>query len=90
MRGIILLAGLGLCELPVTGCFAQKAPVFVELFTSQGCSSCPPADAFLTDLARQRRHVLLLAFHITYWDNLRWKDPYSLQAATIRQQDMCA
>jgi len=87
MRAVLLLAGLGLFAVPATGCFAQKAPVVVELFTSQGCSSCPPADAFLTDLARQRRDVLPLAFHITYWDNLGWKDPYSLQAATSRQQD---
>jgi hypothetical protein len=86
MRAVLLLAGLGVCGFPVLG-LAQQAPVVVELFTSQGCSSCPPADAFLTDLARQRRDVLPLAFHITYWDNLAWKDPYSLQAATIRQQD---
>lgn len=64
----------------------QEAPVVVELFTSQGCSSCPPADAFLTDLARQRRDVLPLAFHVTYWDYLGWKDPYSLDAATARQR----
>ena len=64
----------------------QDAPVVVELFTSQGCSSCPPADAFLTDLARQRRDVLPLAYHVTYWDYLGWKDPYSLDAATARQR----
>ena len=66
---------------------AQDAPVVVELFTSQGCSSCPPAEAFLTDLARQRQDVLPLAFHVTYWNNLGWKDPYSLDAATSRQRD---
>jgi hypothetical protein len=55
--------------------------------TSQGCSSCPPADAFLTDLARRRRDVLPLAFHVTYWDYLGWKDPYSLDAATARQRE---
>ena len=47
----------------------------VELFTSQGCSSCPPADAFLTDLARQRHDVLPLAFHVTDWDYFGWEDP---------------
>jgi hypothetical protein len=70
-----------------TTAHAQPAPVVVELFTSQGCSSCPPADAFLSDLARQRRDVLPLAFHVTYWNYLGWKDPYSLDAATIRQRD---
>jgi hypothetical protein len=57
------------------------------LFTSQGCSSCPPADAFLTDLAHQRHDVLPLAFHVTYWDSLGWKDPYSFAAATLRQRE---
>jgi hypothetical protein len=47
----------------------------------------PPADAFLTDLAHQRRDVLPLAFHVTYWDYLGWKDPYSLDAATARQRE---
>jgi hypothetical protein len=65
---------------------AADAPVVVELFTSQGCSSCPPADAFLTDLAK-RRDVLPLAFHVTYWNSLGWRDPYSLDAATERQRD---
>jgi hypothetical protein len=71
---------------PVQANEPRAAPVVVELFTSQGCSSCPPADAFLTDLARQRRDVLPLAFHVTYWDYLGWKDPYSFDAATARQR----
>jgi hypothetical protein len=57
-----------------------------ELFTSEGCSSCPPADAFLGELARTRADVLPLAFHITYWDNLGWPDPFALPAATERQR----
>lgn len=64
---------------------AAERPVVVELFTSQGCSSCPPANAYLNEMVRDRRDVLALAFHVTYWDRLGWKDPFSLQAATERQ-----
>ena len=59
--------------------------VVVELFTSQGCSSCPPADAFLSELARNHVDILPLAYHVTYWNSLGWRDPYSLEAATARQ-----
>jgi hypothetical protein len=69
----------------------QSRPVVVELFTSQSCSSCPPADILLTDLAQTRRNdVLPLAFHITYWNKLGWRDPFSLPAATERQQTYAA
>src|ERR1700761_5380354 len=64
---------------------AADRPVVVELFTSQGCSSCPPANAYLNDLVRDRSDVLALAFHVTYWDRLGWKDPFSIEAATDRQ-----
>jgi hypothetical protein len=75
-----LIAGLS----PAASLAAER-PVVVELFTSQGCSSCPPANAYLNELSKQRRDVLALAFHVTYWDRLGWKDPFSLQAATQRQ-----
>jgi hypothetical protein len=75
-----LLAGLS----PVVA-NATDRPVVVELFTSQGCSSCPPANAYLNELAKGRRDVLALAFHVTYWDRLGWKDPFSLATATDRQ-----
>jgi hypothetical protein len=81
------MIGLTLATVLTTTAHAEEPPVVVELFTSQGCSSCPPADAFLTDLARQRRDVLPLAFHVTYWDSLGWKDPFSLDAATVRQRE---
>src|SRR5579864_6728432 len=75
-----LLAGLS----PVVANAAER-PVVVELFTSQGCSSCPPANAYLNEMSRGRRDVLALAFHVTYWDRLGWKDPFSMEAATDRQ-----
>lgn len=58
--------------------------VVVELFTSQGCSSCPPADALLGELTR-RADVLPLAFHVTYWNDLGWRDRFSLPEADARQ-----
>lgn len=81
------LAGLVLLGLTASASAAGAAerPVVVELFTSQGCSSCPPANAYLNDLTQGRADVLPLAFHVTYWDRLGWKDPFSLSEATSRQ-----
>ena len=59
-------------------------PAVVELYTSQGCSSCPPADAQLGELAR-RGDVVALAFHVDYWDQLGWRDRFELPVAMQRQ-----
>lgn len=64
----------------------DKTPVVVELFTSQGCSSCPPADAMLSDLA-SHPGVLPLAFHVDYWDYLGWSDSFARPEFSARQQD---
>jgi hypothetical protein len=62
-----------------------KRPVVVELYTSQGCDSCPPADALLTQLAA-RKDVIALSLPITYWDMLGWKDTLASEACTRRQK----
>ena len=68
---------------------ADKGFAVVELFTSQGCSSCPPADKLLgkliADAEAKKRPVFCLAFHVDYWDYLGWKDPNGSKSATQRQ-----
>jgi hypothetical protein len=64
---------------------ATSKPVVLELFTSQGCSSCPPADALLGQLSR-RAGVIALAWHVDYWNNLGWRDPFASSIATQRQR----
>lgn len=71
---------------PVLAAPPQRQPVVVELFQSQGCSSCPPADAVLNALAA-RPDVIALNFAVTYWDQLGWKDTFAKPAFTARQWD---
>jgi hypothetical protein len=78
----LVLAGL----FAASPAFAQESnPVVVELFTSQGCSSCPPADAVLHELAG-RDDVLPLALHVDYWDYIGWKDQFAKPSHTNRQK----
>ena len=87
-----MLSTLAALSLTAGASFAQTnaRPVVVELFTSQGCSSCPPADAIVAQLARDRADLLPLTFHVTYWNRLGWTDPFSFPAATERQQHYVA
>lgn len=94
----LMLAGSALAAL--SGCGSSEAaparsaatsgtahqPVVVELFQSQGCSSCPPANADLNAIA-DRADVLALSFAVTYWDRLGWKDTFGSPRFTARQQD---
>ncbi|ACC74076.1 DUF1223 domain-containing protein [Paraburkholderia phymatum] len=81
---ITLIAGAAALLPPHAFADAQR-PVVVELFTSEGCSSCPPADRLLSELSDTRTDVLPLAFHVTYWNQLGWKDPFSFAGADARQ-----
>jgi hypothetical protein len=64
---------------------AEPRPAVVELFTSEGCNSCPPAEAYVGELAG-RSDVLALAFHVDYWDDLGWRDRFGLSQSVERQR----
>lgn len=77
-----LLAGTTLAQ-------AGDNPVVIELYTSQGCSSCPPADEILRQMSG-RSDVLPLAFHVDYWDYIGWKDTFGSRANADRQRSYAA
>jgi hypothetical protein len=93
MRIAIVFAGLTGCAVAAGETHVDRtaeAPLLVELFTSQGCSSCPPADQLLAELAHagqlDGRPVAALAYHVDYWNDLGWVDAYSAAAWTDRQR----
>jgi hypothetical protein len=79
-------AALGLCLGPARAGEMKRPAGVVELFTSQGCSSCPPADAILEDLAKEG-DVVALAYHVDYWDYLGWQDTLASPNNTARQYE---
>ena len=95
-----ILAGLLIGSLVILSGFQKRTPgqkpvslseaqgiVVLELFTSQGCSSCPPADALLAEYAAAHNiHIVPLSFHVDYWNRLGWTDPFSNKVYSERQQ----
>ncbi len=91
IAAVILPLGCSVASGEPPAARADEAPIVIELFTSQGCSSCPPADRLLSKLAAASeaagRRIAPLSFHVDYWNGLGWADPFSSAAWSARQED---
>jgi hypothetical protein len=91
--GIVTVAAIGFGFFRKAVAFSETngasdgAPVVLELFTSEGCSSCPPADALISELGSSMKSVIPLAYHVDYWNHLGWADPFSSGQWSERQSD---
>ena len=84
---IIFLSACLVAAATLLGASAARAEplTLIELFTSQGCSSCPPADDLVAELG-ERSDIIALSMHVNYWDYIGWKDPFASEATTERQR----
>jgi len=86
MRAYLAAIGVAAAAITAQPGAAGELPVLVELYTSQGCSSCPPADAHLAENLTGRDDVIALALHVDYWDYIGWKDAFANAGFTARQK----